>query len=66
MNVESLKTRNIEYMVKTRSRRVPYVVDRRPIKSGAYYYLSFIQGGNEVRRIQIPETEILEIEYNIH
>lgn len=53
-------------MVKTRSRRVPYVVDRRPIKSGAYYYLSFIQGGNEVRRIQIPETEILEIEYNIH
>lgn len=66
VNVESEEIKKVEYKVRTKNRVMPYVVQKKPIKSGKYFYISFMDKNNEERkRIQIPESEIEEIEYSI-
>lgn len=66
INVQTEEIKEVTYTVRTKNRKIPYTVHKKPIKSGKYFYISITDSNNEeAKRIQIPESEILEIVYDI-
>lgn len=66
INIKYETMRTIEYRVKTRTRKTPYIIYEKPRKAKDYLLLNIMdEKHREKKRIQISESEIEYIEYII-